>query len=159
MLPDAELDERIVRDMIANARPRRRKNETPAQFAMRVQRERQTRANRQRKADGADVIERYTSGEWAMLEDALANRAGGPPHRLTLQTGRAFLTWLERQAWLLEAHIDLRTLAYYTICRRVDKLKEAAGISVLDDALGDKPTFGKLAQVILRLRQTKTGAA
>ena len=152
MLTDAELDERIVRDMIANARPKRRKNEKPAEFAMRLTRHRATVANRQRKDERADIIDRYTSGEWAMLEDALANRAGGPPHRLTLQNGRAFLTWLERQAWLLEAHIDLRTLAYYTICRRVDKLKEAAGISTLDDALGDKPTFGKLAQGILKLR-------
>ena len=144
MLTDAELDERIVRDMIANARPKRKPKEKPAEFAMRIKRHRQTVANRQRKDERADIIERYTSGEWPLLERELA--------KLTMQTGRAFLTWLERQAWLLEAHIDLRTLAYYIICRRVDKLKEAAGISTLDDALGDKPTFGKLAQGILKLR-------
>jgi hypothetical protein len=144
MLTDAELDARIVADMIANAKPKRKPGEKPVDYQLRINRTRASRNKRIQPERDAEIVRRYTSGEWLLFEIAL--------DELTLTTGRAFLTWLERQAWLIEAHSDLRTLAYYNICRRADELKADGGLSILDDALGDKPTLGMLARDILKLR-------
>lgn len=145
-MTDAELDARIVSDMIAAAAPKRKPGEKPLDYKMRLQKHRLSLGKRASKDAAAATVERYTSGEWTLLTDRL--------RKMHLGDAAAFLAWLAGQRWLIEAHADLRALAYRTICARIDQVKRKAGLET-DDPVphpGEKPTLRMRCKELLEVR-------
>lgn len=145
-MTDRELDARIVADMIAAAAPKRKPGEKPLDYKLRLQRHRLSLGKRASKDADVATVERYTSGEWALLTDRI--------RRMHLRDGADFLAWLQAQRWLIEAHPELRALAYRTICARIDQVKRKAGLETDDPAPhpGEKPTLAMRCKALLNVR-------